>query len=504
MGTLALASGLAGCAVPKLPVTSSRAARGDTSALNVQEGALSQAAPLLQPSGADVAFEIVAREVEWELAPGKVIRAMTYGGAVPGSVIRVREGQRMRITLRNQLHEPTTIHWHGVDVPVGMDGVPGISQPEVQPGASFMYEFEARPAGTRWYHTHVNSVVQLDAGLSAPFIIEPLAPEPAVDRDYTLVLDDFIANGTADRPSEPLSDMMGGMMSGSDMGGMMGGSSMSGMMGNPRVDETYDTFTINGKAFPATENLVVRKGDRVRLRLINASNMQTFVIRLLGHKLQVTHTDGNPLRAPVAVDALPIAPSERYDVIVTADNPGKWLLYTMDRHHTDNGLATYVVYQGSESAPVNEDGARKVVVWRYGMGEGVDILPRDNEARVVRDLTLAGGGMMGTAEDEWTINGLRYPDTDRIPARRNDRVRLSVTNMSAESHPMHLHGQSFRVLRMNGATLRAPLIKDSLDVSAHMGAAEIEFIAHNPGDWMFHCHKPMHMDGGMISLVQIA
>lgn len=478
LGALAMTSGLAGCALPRLPRQPS----------SLPASVVLEAAQTPQPSGADAAFEIVAREVEWELAPDKVIRAMTYGGTLPGAAIRVREGQRARITLRNQLREPTTIHWHGVDVPINMDGVPGISQPEVQPGESFVYAFEARPAGTRWYHTHVNSEVQLDAGLSAPFIIEPLAPEPAVDRDYTLVLDDFIANG-AHHESEPSGGMMGGMMD---------------MMGNPRVDEKYDTFTINGKAFPAAENLVVRKGERVRLRLMNVSNMQTFIIRLLGHKLNVTHTDGNLLRAPVAVDALPIAPAERYDVLVTADNPGKWLLYAMDQYHTDNGLATYMVYQGTESGPVNRADGRRLVAWRYGMGEGVDMLPRDNGARVVNDLTLSGGGMMGAGMDAWTINGLRYPDADPIRTRRDDLVRLSLTNMSAESHPMHLHGQSFRVVRVNDAALRAPLIKDSLDLSAHMGAAEIEFVAHNPGDWMFHCHKPMHMDGGMISLVQIA
>lgn len=494
LGALAMTSGLAGCAVPRLTARPSGATQGADAA-----SAVLRAAPTPQRSSADAAadaaFEIVAREVDWELAPGKVIRAMTYNGALPGMAIRVREGQRVRITLRNQLREPTTIHWHGVDVPIGMDGVPGISQPEVQPGASFVYAFEARPAGTRWYHTHVNSEVQLDAGLSAPFIIEPLAPEPAVDRDYTLVLDDFIANGAAN-----------GSESSGGMGGMMGGGMMGGVMGNPRVDEAYDTFTINGKAFPASENLIVRKGDRVRLRLINASSAQTFVVRLLGHTLNVTHTDGNPLRAPVAVDALPIAPSERYDVLVNADNPGKWLFYAMDRHHTDNGLAAYVVYRGSESAPVNRDDrtdARRLVVWRYDMGEGVDVLPAGSDIRGVHDLVLSGGGMMGTGEDEWTINGRSYPDTERIAACRGDQVRLNITNMSAKSHPMHLHGQSFRVLRVNGAALRAPLVKDSLDVGAHMGAAEIEFVAQSAGDWMFHCHKPMHMHGGMVSLVQI-
>lgn len=141
-------------------------------------------------------IELVARETRWELAPGKVIKAMTYNGQVPGPTLRLREGERVRITLKNELAEPTTIHWHGVDVPNPMDGVPGITQKPVQPGESFVYEFEARPSGTRWYHTHFAEHKQMDLGLVAPLIIEPANSEPfAFDREYTLVLDDW-ATGT--------------------------------------------------------------------------------------------------------------------------------------------------------------------------------------------------------------------------------------------------------------------------------------------------------------------
>jgi len=106
--------------------------------------------------------------------------------------------------------------------------------------------------------------------------------------------------------------------------------------------------------------------------------------------------------------------------------------------------------------------------------------------------------------DVWTINGRQYPGTDPILARKDDRVRIRLGNMSMEAHPMHLHGQSFKVLAVNGQRLAGPLVKDSVDVEAHMSTVDIEFTAHNPGDWFFHCHKPMHMDGGMITLVKIA
>ncbi|MGH7313462.1 MAG: multicopper oxidase family protein, partial [Candidatus Rokuibacteriota bacterium] len=286
-------------------------------------------------------IQLEARQVSWELAPGKTVKALAYNGRIPGPEIRVREGERVRIVLKNSLAEPTTIHWHGVDVPNPMDGVPGITQKPVAPGQTFVYEFEARPAGTRWYHTHVDEHRQLDLGLAAPLIIEPAgAHEPmAYGRDVTLVLDDWVSGTGPAVPPMPEGVAGGrGMMGGRGMGGMMGGRGMGGMMGGASANTPpYDTMTINGKAYPATEPLHLRKGERVRLRLINASNEHTHVVRLAGHRLHVTHTDGNPLRIPVEVDAIPLAPSERYDAVVVAERPGAWFLQCLQPGHADAG-----------------------------------------------------------------------------------------------------------------------------------------------------------------------
>jgi len=451
------------------------------------------APPAATPSAHEptVEFALTAQEVTWELAPGKRIIAWTYNGTVPGHPIRVREGDHVRVAFTNRLSEPTTIHWHGVDVPAAMDGVPDLSQSAVQPGATFTYEFDARPAGTRWYHTHANSARQLDLGLSAPLIIEPQAADPGADREYTLLLDDWVTGSPA--PTPPPAD-----------NGMMGGNMMGGMMDD--AGPAYDTFTINGKAFPATAPLMVRQGERVRLRLINASNMQTFVLRLAGHPLQVTHIDGNPLQQAVEVDALPIVPAERYDVIFVADHPGRWPLYALNQPHTQGGLKTLVVYEGSESAPEAElpsltPGLR---VWSYGLGQGVDRLPQPSGHGATYQLTLSGGMMMSGDPNVWTINGKVYPQTDPLVAERNQLISVRLSNMSMQTHPFHLHGQSFRVLRVGGQTLPAPLIKDTVDVPAMMGTVDLEIVAFNPGDWMFHCHKPMHMDGGMAALVKVA
>jgi FtsP/CotA-like multicopper oxidase with cupredoxin domain len=450
----------------------------------------------------------------WEIVPGKQIKAMAYNGQVPGPEIRLKEGERVRILLKNALSEPTTIHWHGVDVPNPMDGVPGITQKPVQPGETFTYEFEAAPAGTRWYHTHFQEHKQLDLGLYAPLIIAPARPDPfPSDREYSLVLDDWATGTGRPLPSTGegtaggrggMGGMMGGMMRGGMgrmMDGMMGRGGMGGMMGEGG-EHAYDTMTINGKAYPATQPLKIRKGERVRLRLINASADHTHVIRLTGHRFRVTHTDGNPLVQAVEVDAVPIAPSERYDILFVADRPGAWFLHCAEPGHPGAGEQVLVVYEGHEGAkpePVSE-GIAGLRLWRYDLGRGREILPHPSGQERTFDLTL-GGGMMGS--DIWMINGKQYPQTDPLRLRKGDLARVRFRNQSMEAHPMHLHGQSFKVLAVNGHRLPAPIVKDSVDVEAHMGSIVIEFTAHNPGDWFFHCHKPMHMEGGMITLAKI-
>jgi len=432
---------------------------------------------------------------------------MTYNGRVPGPEIRAREGERLRVVLENALGEPTTVHWHGVDVPNAMDGAPGITQEPIQPGETFVYEFEARPAGTRWYHTHLREHRQMDLGLAAPLVIEAAAPEPmAYDREVTLVLDDW---ATGSGPALPPTDE-GTAVERGGMGGMMGQTMRRGMMGGrgempgreASEEPAYDTMTINGKAWPATEPLRVRKGERVRLRLINASNEHTHVVRLVGHPLHVTHTDGNPLQSPVAVDAIPIAPAERYDAVVVADHPGAWRLHCTQPGHAAAGEQMVVLYEGHAAAtpPAPEEGVADLRLWHYALGRGRPVLAAPTGPARTFDQTLSGG-MMGS--EVWTINGKVWPRTDPLPLGRGARAAVRFRNMSPEAHPMHLHGQSFRVLAVDGTRLAAPVVKDTVDVRAHMGSAVIEFTAHNPGDWLLHCHKPMHMEGGMVALVRI-
>lgn len=277
-------------------------------------------------------FTLVAQEVDWELYPGTTVKAWTYNGTIPGPEIRVTEGDTVRVTLKNQLSVPTTIHWHGVDVPNAMDGVPGMTQDAVAPGATFTYEFVAKNPGTRWYHSHQDPEIQTTLGLFGPLIIEPRTPPAGVgpfDREYTYMLSEWslaltpdVATGAATLPTEGA--------------------------GAPHSKEPdFDLFLMNGKANDGVPPLKVKQGQKVRIRLINAGSLM-HVMHTHGHSFKVIALDGNPLppSQQYVKDSVSIGPSERVDLELVADNPGTWMFHCHIEHHMANGMMTTIQYEG--------------------------------------------------------------------------------------------------------------------------------------------------------------
>ncbi len=277
------------------------------------------------PTGETRRFELAIQATSWELLPGVETEAITFNGTVPGPTIRVTEGDRVEIVVRNELDQTTSIHWHGLHVPNDQDGVAGVTQDPIQPGETYTYRFVAPHAGTFMYHAHgPASREQIDAGLYAPFIIDPQGADPiAADAEYILAI-----------------------------GNWMAGDQMAGM---DTMSMEYNYFTINGKSFPATETIDVNEGDLVRLRFINPS--QTIhPMHLHGTDMALFAKDGEPLPNVQRLNTLSIDPGETYDVVFRADNPGTWLLHCHDLHHASNdgqepgGLIVVVNVRGADGA----------------------------------------------------------------------------------------------------------------------------------------------------------
>jgi manganese oxidase len=251
-------------------------------------------------------FEVTCRKIQWEVSPGKMVEAWAYNDVVPGPQIRVREGDRVRVIVKNELPESTAMHFHGLELPNDQDGVPFITQPPIKPGASHTYEFTVPEGnfGSHMYHSHHNAAKQVGLGLLGAFIVEPRNPKPIerADVDYTMILND-------------------------------------GSHG----------YTLNGKGFPATEPVVAKLGQRVRLRFMN-EGMMIHPMHLHGMHMTVIAKDGWEQPAPWKCDTLNIAPGERWDVIVNCNNPGTWAFHCHILPHAESdhgmfGMVTALVVQ---------------------------------------------------------------------------------------------------------------------------------------------------------------
>jgi manganese oxidase len=263
---------------------------------------------LMQPKmdGKVKVFELTARKRRWEVEPGKMVDAWVYNDQLPGPQIRVTEGDRVRVVLRNELDESTAIHFHGLELPIEQDGVPFITQPPVKPGESYTYEFTVPVgnAGSHMYHSHLNAAVQVGQGLLGAFIVEPRRPRKIekVDVDYVMILND-------------------------------------GLHG----------YTINGKGFPATEPIVAKLGQKVRIRFMN-EGMMIHPMHLHGMHMTVIDKDGWAQPAPWKCDTLNVAPGERWDVIVNCNNPGTWAFHCHILPHAESthgmfGMVTALIVQ---------------------------------------------------------------------------------------------------------------------------------------------------------------
>jgi FtsP/CotA-like multicopper oxidase with cupredoxin domain len=274
--------------------------------------------PVVVPNGAKLpwrivdgvkVFHLVAGEVEHEFLPGLKAKCWGYNGRVHGPVIEAVEGERVRIYVTNRLPEPTTVHWHGLLLPNGMDGVGGLTQKLIAPGETFKYEFTLRQTGTVMYHPHHDEMTQMALGMTGMFVIHPRRPAARPDRDFVLLLHEWKIDPGAARP-------------------------------DPMEMTEFNMLTINGAAFPSTEPLVARTGQRVRIRIGNLSAMDHHPIHLHGYQFKVTETDGGPIAAaaqwPETTVLVPTGSTRTIELVANA--PGDWIMHCHMTHHIMNQM----------------------------------------------------------------------------------------------------------------------------------------------------------------------
>ncbi len=421
---------------------------------------------------------------------GTVVDTWTYGDSLPGTTLRATAGDRVRVAFRNDLPEATSVHWHGLAIRNDMDGVPGVTTPEVVPGGSFDFDFVVPDPGTYWFHPHHG--MQLDRGLYAPFIIEDPAEPGDYDHDWLVVLDDW-TDGVGPSPEKIYADLKATGSSGG-MGGMhdSGMGDMGGMSGMDGGDVTYPMYLVNGRAPNDPDVLTAKPGQRARLRVINAAADTIFDVALAGHDMTVTHTDGYPV-TPVTTRLLRLGMGERYDAVVTLDD-GVFPLVAAPVAKPGQGRA--LVRAGSGTVPPtvsrpSELDAYPLTVDALRAGPGTALPPQDPDS--VQDLLFSGS--MGPYV--WTINGRTYDDTVPLTIRAGQAGRLRIRNHSMMPHPIHLHGHTFQLGAAGGTGPR----KDTVLVPA-MGAVDVDFVADNPGQWMVHCHNAYHAEAGMMTRLE--
>jgi FtsP/CotA-like multicopper oxidase with cupredoxin domain len=399
-----------------------------------------------------------------------------YNGTVPGPLLRYRQGERLRIEVENAIDFETTVHWHGIRLPNAMDGVPHLTQAPIRKGGRFTYEFDLPDAGTFWYHPHLGSAEQVGRGLAGPLIVEEREP-PKVDRDLVWMLSDWRLNEAARITPDFLHPR---------------DSSHNGRIGN--------TVTVNGRIL---DSFALRSGERVRLRLVNASNARIYGLRFENHAPWVIALDGHPV-TPRLAERIVLGPAQRADLILDCGSaPGS-------RHRVVDDFYPRAAYRLLEFAYTSEEPLMRTQELPSRLPANPVAVPE--LAKAERHRIVFGGGAMGAVPDQkahrgmfWTMNGkpvgehLHHEPLFSISMGRT--VVLEMVNETAWHHPMHLHGHTFRVLSKDGKP--ADEWGDTVLVEPR-GRAEIAFVADNPGDWMLHCHVLEHQATGMMATVRVA
>lgn len=408
-------------------------------------------------------FTVVAEPSTANLSADLEIDVWSYNGTVPGPQLRVDLGDTVVVTLENRLPQATSIHWHGVRVPNAMDGVPGINQDPVQPGESFRYEFVPKDAGTFWYHSHTRGSEQLERGLYGSLVVVD-AEDPPYDVDVVWVIDDWLLerDGSLDETF-----------------GAMHEITHNGRWGN--------VLTTNGRV---NLEMSVPPGARVRLRMVNASNARVIAPDFDGVDPTGIAVDGMLARQPFDGDQFVLAPGNRLDVeFVMTERP---IVVSENFNGEGYNLATII----PEGSAVLRDGQPPLPPSNPAVPQAAELADMEIDHEYTLDFLPA---MMAPA---WGFNGRPFPETESLSVNRGELAIIRLRNESQALHPIHVHGQFFLVVAIDGDPIDEGHLRDTVLMLPGQ-TIDIFLFASDEGTWAVHCHIQEHADAGMMTLLEV-
>ena len=463
----------------------------------------SRPSPPSPPNGKpDYALRIGTATIE--LAPDKIVSTTVYNGRFPGPLVRFKEGQRTWVDIYNDTDTAEQLHWHGQQVGVDVDGAAEEGTPYIAPHGMRRISFVPGPAGFRFYHTHVVPRADLSrgqySGLVGPVYIEPRQNAGAYDQEIFLTLKEF--EPTFSRGGDMASDFLAGEED-PDLKNK-GESAMNASLaqGNPHGYEVgYAAFAINGRMLGHGDPIRVQTGQRVLLHVLNGSATETRSLALPGHTFTVIALDGNPVPHPAPVPVLWLGTAERISAIVDMTNPGVWVLGDLSDDDRGHGMGIVVEYAGRSGEP--QWAPPPPFKWDYRLFAATNpaaAAPADHTIEMLIEKRNAADNGFNL----WTINGTPFSrDTNKpvLDLQQNKRYRLRFRNATDDLHPMHLHRHTFELTHIAG-TPTAGVRKDVAMLGGYQ-SMEVDFVADQPGLSLLHCHQQIHMDYGLMTLLNI-
>ncbi len=417
----------------------------------------------------EVVYHLEASAFNWDVAPGKTIKAWGFNKQLPGPELRAKVGDTLVVRLTNHLEESTMIHWHGLRIPAAMDGTDAVQKP-VAPGEVFEYRFVLPDAGTFWYHSHANETVQMERGMYGSLIVED-PTDPVFDGEKVLMIDDMKLNSNNEftKPGWFV----------------------------PRIIERHDgregdTLLINGKEDSVID---IAAGQVERWRFINSSSARYFTLHLGGKEFKIIGTDGGLLEHPRTVTNALITPGERIDIAVGPFKEDETIL--MESLKYDR--VTFLKAKHQQFATVKVGKQKVSIAHLPETLRTIEPLARQ-DAEITRKVRLSVGASLTDGMD-FLVNGDVHVN-DR-PVKVGELQIWEVSNTSLMDHPFHLHGFFFQVIEVNGKSPAYMAWKDTVNLPPK-SKIKIAWMPDNrPGTWMYHCHIIEHHAAGMMAHFEV-